>query len=503
MPSLLYRRAPEILFDVPGRIVSGKPVPLFIFIKDAHRFPVRLEQVVIQMDYAGGVTRVAHFPYGGMDITGPFWWDCYNIVPACQGLVRITPHCFYRSGSQLVQVTVDNYPGIPKYPFTTDTSALPYPSAEGWYHGDMHTHTFFTSDQIEFGAPIEALSLAAFSMELDWFAATDHSYDLDDSVDDYLVGDHTLPKWRDLHHKADILNGIMTVLVGEEVTCRTRDGCNCHMLAVGSERFIGGSGYSGEKGLDTKSEHTVGQAASLCSEWGGFAVASHPFEHISTAERLILNRGAWTNADLAAPGIIGMQFHNGVRDGGFKKGMRAWISMLLQGRRIVALAGSDSHGDFNRTRSVAIPFMALKESTDNTFACVRSIVKATSGARDDIVEGIRAGRVVVSEGPFVDLRVICRDTIAGPGDEVNDSSGIVRATALSNNDYGPVMSLKIIAGMYREKVERTVSEDTPSGAIFRLSAECVLAGDDVRYYRAECITTEGLLCFTNPVWVGR
>jgi hypothetical protein len=44
-PSLLYRRRPEIIADAPHRLEPGKALPVLLIIKDAHRFPVALQQV--------------------------------------------------------------------------------------------------------------------------------------------------------------------------------------------------------------------------------------------------------------------------------------------------------------------------------------------------------------------------------------------------------------------------------------------------------------------------
>ena len=58
VPSLLYRSMPEIVTDAPARVRPGSPVPVFVFIKDAHRFPVTLSMVVVHLIYDDGSERV-------------------------------------------------------------------------------------------------------------------------------------------------------------------------------------------------------------------------------------------------------------------------------------------------------------------------------------------------------------------------------------------------------------------------------------------------------------
>ena len=82
-------KQPEIVCDAPSRIEPGRPIPVFIFIKDADRYPVEISEVVIHAIYDEGIERIARFPFGDLVIREPFWWDSINIVPEFSGLVRL------------------------------------------------------------------------------------------------------------------------------------------------------------------------------------------------------------------------------------------------------------------------------------------------------------------------------------------------------------------------------------------------------------------------------
>ncbi len=504
-PSLLFRKQPEILFDAPSRIDPDRPVPLVLIIRDAHRFPVVIEEAVIRVVSANGRERVARFPYDGLRVDSPVWWDSFNLMPEGTGSICIHPQLAVRAEDRTAVVEVDNYPGSSRRPLTVEVSPTCLPTAEGWYHGDVHCHSFFTADQVEFGAPLELSALTAYCLGLDWMAATDHSYDLDDREDDYLTSDPGLAKWRMMQGKAALLNESLetfTVIPGEEVTCRTHDGGNCHLLALRSGRFIRGSGDSGEKGLFNATERSIGEAAAECVEWGGLACAAHPLESVSLPERLILNRRPWKRIDLETPGVTALQIHDGVRDGGYRRGMRAWVELLLGGKRIYAFGGSDSHGDMNRRRAVHIPFLSLRESGDHLLGGARTVVFARSRSVEDILDALGNGRAQVTEGPFIDLTVDTPEGPARPGDEVFGEFQPLNAVFKSTPEFGLLRRGRILAGARGERRERVLAVlDSRLRGEYRHEFSVKALFDGLLYIRAECETDSGRRCFTNPVWV--
>jgi len=501
VPSLIYRKQPEIVFDAPTRVDPGRAIPLFLIIKDADSFPVSLMEVVVHAVYESGAERVARFPFGGLVVREGIWWDSFNIVPEFSGMVRLVPYLRFVREGRPATVVADNYPGTSKSPLVVQVSTSALPGERGWYHGDIHCHSFHTSDQVEFGAPMEALALAGFSMGLDWVAVTDHSYDLDDTADDYSERDPANGKWRAMRSVAELLQRTFTVIPGEEVTCRTAEGRNCHMLALDSECFISGSGDGGENGLNTETEYSIGEAVEMCLRCGGVACAAHPLETVPVLERLVLNRGEWTFDDLETPGVSALQIHNGVRDRGFRKGMENWRRLLLSGRKVYAYGGSDAHGDLNRARRLGFPFLSVTETRDHTFGCVRTVVRAGSERKDDICDALRNGHAVVSEGPFVDLPVVSGGMTGGPGDTLPGGDLKVRVSLYSSPEFGPLGKVTVFAGVRGETSERILvsSESFESGFSHSLHLDYRRRG--AGYIRAECETGTGRLCFTNPVWM--
>jgi len=308
-----------------------------------------------------------------------------------------------------------------------------------------------------------------------------------------------------LRETATLLNGSLdsiAVIPGEEVTCRTRRGRNCHMLALGSEKFIPGSGDGGERGLFHATERSVGEAAREINEWGGIVCAAHPFEHIPYAEKLFLGRGAWRREDMETTGVTALQIHNGVRDSGFRKGMAEWIGLLLAGRRVSAFGGNDSHGDMNRRRSIGIPFLTVRESPDHVLGGVRTPVRARSGAWRDIHKGLAGGHAIVTEGPFMDLRLRSGGIEAGPGDECPGGLVTVSAVCASTPEFGRFRSGRILGGRKDGRREQVIADLVPHivpNFVGEFVSTFSLHG--YIYIRAECETDGRALCFTNPIWI--
>jgi hypothetical protein len=369
----------------------------------------------------------------------------------------------------------------------------------------VHCHSFFTADQVEFGAPMELSALAAYCLGLDWMAVTDHSYDLDDREDDYLAFDPGLAKWRLMRGKAELLNDSLesfTVIPGEEVTCRTHNGGNCHLLALGSGRFIPGSGDGGEKGLSNATERSIGEAAAACMEWGGLACAAHPLERVSLAERLVLNRRTWNRIDLETPGVTALQVHDGARSAGYRRGMRAWTDLLLRGKRVFAFGGSDSHGDMNRRRAIRIPFLSLREDDRHLLGCVRTAVYSRSRSAGDILDALGNGRAQVTDGPFIDLTVETVEGTARPGDVVYGEHQLLNAVFTSTPEFGLLRRARILAVARGERRERVLALlDAQVRGEYRHEFSAKVFFNGIMYVRAECETDYGRFCFTNPVWV--
>jgi len=68
LPSRYFRKEPEILADAPRRVEPGRPLPLLLLVKDAHRYPITLERVTIEVETGQGRQAVPLCIQGGQRI---------------------------------------------------------------------------------------------------------------------------------------------------------------------------------------------------------------------------------------------------------------------------------------------------------------------------------------------------------------------------------------------------------------------------------------------------
>jgi hypothetical protein len=232
--------------------------------------------------------------------------------------------------------------------------------------------------------------------------------------------------------------------------------------------------------------------------------AAHPGYKPGLLERMLLKRGVWSSEDYDR-GLHGVQFWNGRVNAAFYRGRRQWIDLILSGRRICALGGSDAHGDFSRERKIGFPFLFTRETAENRFGSVRTAVWAGELSTGAVVNALRNGRAVVTNGPFVTLNVHHNGKKAGIGGSVSAGRLRVELTALSTAEFGPIKQATLILGVRGggERKVRIQHPDEPADA-FRLLFSEELDAAGAGYVRAEVSSGSGnniFYGFTNPVWI--
>jgi hypothetical protein len=375
--------------------------------------------------------------------------------------------------------------------------------------GEAHSHSQYTDDQVEFGSPLQPTIQLARALGLKYFCATDHSYDLDDEVDNYLKPDPKLTKWKKFQAQVDSLNSNaqeFIVVRGEEVTCRNADGRNIHLLLYGTRKFFYGSGDGAENGLQNRSEHSVEEIlAGLDRSTSAFA--AHAVEPVPFVQRLLLNRGSWQKRDLERERLSGFQFANGNRDSGFDRGYRLWISMLLAGKKIFTVAGDDAHGNFNRFRQVKIPHTMLHESHDQLFGKMRTGVFLNELKEDSLLTGFASGGMVISDGPAANILFEHEIDPTSIGKTYGRNANSLRLQATSTAEFGSLKSVTLLRGIIGEKRESVFFTASNVVDQFQYEKTFEVPTDADCYLRLEIHTNDNSadgnphFCFSNPVWL--
>ena len=530
LPSRYFRREPEILADAPRRLEPGLPLPLLLLVKDAHRYPIFLERVLVEIETPEGRERLREIAIG--QEIGAHWWHREVVLerPAAAGDVSLWVTFHYTVRGRRRNCTTHNLPTLKPRPLQVYLAKEPLPG-ENVIWGDLHHHTFLTEDMVEFGAPLEATRRAATAAGLGFVCATDHSYDLDDIPGDWRAADPALAKWHTSRKELAALNpgptrrgearqdngppGQDALLVpSEEVSIRNILGKTVHALVLGHPEFLPGSGDGGERPLKVRSELDVeGLAARLSS--GALAMAAHPYYPVPFLQRLLLGRGRWENRDVRHPVICGLQILNGRLDRGFFQGVAEWKGLLLQGHRKFIYAGSDAHGNFNRYRQIRLPFLALEERRSHILgACRTGVLDVQPGDMAGILAGLKAGRCIISTGPFINLHIATENQAAVMGETIRGREVKVSLEMASSSEFGPLANFRLLSGRVGQAREEVLAEAPIEGDQYRSHWEGAFElQPGTTYFRAEVETKpsqrtclEGVpthLALTNPVWVER
>jgi len=447
-----------------------------------------------------------------------------------------------------------------------------YPWPEDWYGGDVHYHTMYTNNIAEFGAPIPAVAMTAEALGLHWLTATDHSCDLDETGDgsfsyatthwEYTIQDQygSSTVYRDVFGFGSMWGSLGDDIAGlDSPSLRLFRGVELNSSSVDADSYektlhslfynanYVSSPLSGGPG-EAPVTPTLPAALSQL-EGSGFAYAAHPVSELSS----LVNGALWGNEDttmaLGYEPFRGLQsfntratrysgdannpwpdFDSGTlpsnpHPGELLTGVAQWDEYLRANldpvRKLFLAGGSDAHGDFNYGTYLD----GLSSSANNNaIGKVQTVVHVPGGyspgdlpPMTDILAAYRAGRSVVTDGPFGEIGVDWN----GDGDFYDvgdvmigdDTSGPSAATLpmtvrwASNVDFGPVTSVKLLVG--DGSSTSTILTLDPSAVGEDWSGERTvelgeLGYSGARYFRAEALTDRGddtFRAYSNPIWV--
>jgi hypothetical protein len=487
-----FRKEPETIADIPIRCIRliSQKLPVLIIVKDSHLFPIELSSVSVDI-FANGTIFSQEFDINEK-LSQKYFSKILEMdisqIKADEKL-KINVTIQYRINGNKKTVVNDNYPGLKKIPFECylTESKLPFP--EGWYSGEPHYHSIYTSDQVEFGADIPATVKMAKAIGLSWLFITDHSYDLDDSEDSYTINDPDIPKWKkmldDVHH---IDEKDFRVIPGEEVSIGNSRGRNVHLLAINHPEFIEGSGDSAEKWFRNKTQRYLKEIKELKNDRNLF-IAAHPNDGIPLLQKLTLRRGNWASDDFQNSGIRFLQLINTSHFPDVLKAINHWRSLLLQGNRFFILAGNDAHGNFNVMRQIKSPFWKLFTSRDQVFG---KFFTAFKYKNNEPIQGIKNGELIVSNGPFLNFQLKAKRKYYPIGSNIKEKNAVLEYETCTAHEFGEIKMLNLYIGDITLKKEIKVSNPQNS-----LKIELPARG----YVRMSMSTSKGGFVLTNPVWV--
>ncbi|OWV19644.1 hypothetical protein B7990_00240 [Fibrobacter sp. UWB4] len=397
--SLLYKPWPEIIFDAPFQFVPRVEPYLWIVVRDADRFPTTIKNAEIVLK-----ARVQDAQQT-QDVPQPDIVICKDLnievreqmkfIPIALGKIpagAYEAHCKLTVERNGKTQTFErwNLPRLKPVPLRFKILNEMPPIAPGYAAGEMHCHTHYSADHVEYGATPEVLQLAAKAVGLDFVNCTDHAYDFAFTQEDYTKeADSPVPRFQKLREeiaalpKKDENGGDMPLmLAGEEVSAGNSKGENVHMTVLAPEGYLPGLGDCGRYWLENRPTRSIKQILNMTE---AHCFAAHPFQQMGLLEKFVFRRGYWKPEDLQLKNkhsIRGLQFWNGIRDEGFKLGREFWINELSKGNYLLPIGGNDAHGDLNSMTAVNLPLISLKHTRAHTFGNVRTVIKVGSRKSD-------------------------------------------------------------------------------------------------------------------------
>jgi len=515
-----YRKLPEIISDVPIRVIKShsSKLPVLIIIKDSDLFPIDLKKV-----------RIVVFGKG-KKISKDFSFDIHLNQKYFSKILTIDINDF--KPNQILDIAVnftvfknskeinfrnDNYAGLNTKNYRCYYSEEPLPYPKNWHVGEPHYHSFYTSDQVEFGADIASTKIMAKSIGLSWLFITDHSYDLDDCENSFLENNPLLPKWKKMLEdvrKND--SEEFRILPGEEVSIGNSKKENVHLLAINLKEFIEGKGDSAEVWFKNKPQKFLKEIIIRKKEKGkrkkengesiypatsnphlatstpqpdSLFIAAHPNEKISFLQKLTLRRGNWQIDDFLQIGIKFLQIINNSNIQSIENSIHYWKKLLLDGHKFFIVAGNDAHGNFNVMRQIKIPFIKLFSSVEQVFGKFHTVFNYKE---NDPIKGIKSGKIIVSNGPFLDFCIETNGIKYPIGSTIHTNKAKIYYETKSTPEFGKIDKIKLFIGDCSKKEEKL---------ILNFQDGCNLEIPENGYVRMSMNTSKGGFVFTNPVWI--
>ncbi|MFC1585415.1 hypothetical protein ACFL5V_07705 [Fibrobacterota bacterium] len=492
--SPLFKKWPEIFIDGPRFCVPGKKPRYYLAIKDADFFPVRICEVNVTLQYAGKletqILELNHLANRQMEFL------VLNVeFPEDAGRILINAKIVVENKKgRRREIFNSNLSGLGHTPLVLEMLRDPLPYPENWFAGETHCHSSYTSNPIEFGAPLKVLQETADALGLGYVVCTDHSWDFYYDKDNFMANIDPGVKWQQYRREALDLNTnketLPLIIPGEEISCGNHLGQNVHMIVMGYPDFIPGLGDGGRRWLNNRPCRTIREVLEEIGNTPCFA--AHPRVRMALMERFIFRRGIWHEKDITpnppAGKLTGLQFWNGHRKRDFSLGRTFWVRQLLNGHRLLPAGGNDAHGDLNYHTGVKFPLLSLYLSMNHIFGMVRTLVQTQGNHRvgiDDIQQGMRKGNQICTDGPFLSLEL---------------EGSRLTVTARSITGFGDLHKIHLFSGAKGEPKETVVKSWVHEPGVFEFQ-DSLTVDKSVDYLRAEGWTWKDKLAITSPVFL--
>ncbi|NJO83434.1 MAG: CehA/McbA family metallohydrolase [Blastochloris sp.] len=333
-------------------------------------------------------------------------------------------------------------PDAPLYPEQYVSKAEP-----GWYRGELHAHSWESDGK----TPVADVIAAARYYKLDFLALTDH---------------FTTSGYAELGR-----------LVGPD------------LALIRSMELTGHAGHANLHGLrrwhdihvDARPDWNVNMLAREVREAGGLFCVNHPF---SNELGWRYHEFDWNNADL-------IEVYHHLEGANNMYQVCLWDEQLRAGRRVIGVAGIDSHHPHEHRHRLGQ---------------VVTAVYADELSERGILDGLRRGRVYATRGPELLLRAESPSGIAEMGGAlptgplslqvtVRDMRFPFRLFVLKNGFFFDSVDQ---AGVPAPEAYFTFEDTGRAGDYYRVELHAIMPNEESPWSRRR--DWQSLVAFTNPIF---
>jgi hypothetical protein len=512
-PSFIFKKAPEILFDLPRRLDPHHDLPVILIMNDIDRYKAQCLEVKISVSYKKRPPILFQFSdLKQNSIEQPFSFQSSVFlftVPRKElqsGLAFINCTATVQIGKHKQTIINDNFITSSKLPFSCFISDESLPAKKYCSYGDLHVHSHFSQSHVEFGPPIQIIDLFSKCYGADFVSITDHSYDLACSMENYLKPDQMVKRWEVLKQEIEKKKYKTVISCGEEISCLNSKGNVVHLCGFGLSNFIPGTLDGARKKAGNQEQLSILEAIALIQKQQGVAFAAHPGSKSGFMQRLFLKRGTWSKSDLNNS-INGLQAVNNGFGQSWHHAKVLWINELLKGKKIAIIAGNDCHGDFNRYRSLSVPFIKISEAQSRYFCSSMTGLYKKIDSNKELVDLLKNGNTFITTGPMLCISTSdsTNDSIIGKNIK-NVEKKLITIILSSSYEFGIPSLIRLFWGNYAIRREtlffaKQISEKTFSiNSVVDISKLKGSSG----YLRAEaeCVTNDGTMHYaaTSPFY---
>ncbi len=315
----------------------------------------------------------------------------------------------------------------------------------GWYRGELHSHSHHSDGRTS----VAEVIASARHHGLDFLSLTDH---------------FTTAGWQELEGAADLC-----LIRGLEITGH-RGHANLHGLQGWVNPFT-----------DAPETWSINDAARAAHAQGALFGVNHPFS-LDLGWRY--HEFDWNLCDL-------MEIYHHQEGEDNTRQLALWDEHLRAGRRIVGVAGTDSHDPFRGRHRLGQ---------------VVTVVRAEALETGAIIQGLRHGAAYVTLGPTLRFTARAGDDAAGMGETLRAEHPVQLEVQLQDLRF-PARLVVLKNGWYHKHVDLeagahhdlSFEDHEPMDGYYRLEVYARAPQPDLGSGRAWAQT----LCLSNPIHITR